>query len=331
MKKIIGAVAGAAILAMIAGWWLLGSDEGHVVLPLPAGPSQPRVSPGEAGLDPSAVEAAISYAQQRGTRALVVGRGGHIVVEKYAEGVGFDTPVDPGFAPVLAAMAIGVAMSDRAIISLDLPLTHYVGDAAGEWGLLKPRVLLGPDRAGLEPAEATDLLALLLERVYKQPYETLIADRLWRPLGGGTLQFRTGAGPRRQGVRAGCCVQARIGDWMRVGETLMRDGIFEGNQLMPPRFIGGLMTPAPRDSARGAILRTDGDFAARDLVWIDGTGHQRLWVVPSLQLVILRIGESPGANRWDEAMIPNTLIRGSSGWKPRSAEGGTDPGKFAPH
>ena len=203
MKKIIGAVAAVAALAVVAGWWLLGRDDSYVVLPLAPGPSQPRVTPGEAGLDPAAVEAASAYAQQRGTHALVVGRGGHIVLEKYVDGVNFDTPVDPGFAPVLAAMAIGVAMSDRAIISLDLPLTHYVGDAAGEWGMLKPRVLLGPDRAGLEPAEATDLLALLLERVYKQPYETLIADRLWRPLGGGTVQFKSGAGTRRCRRRSG--------------------------------------------------------------------------------------------------------------------------------
>ena len=53
---------------------------------LEPGPSQPRVSLGEAGMDPQAVEAAVSYAATRNTRALVVGRGGHIVFEKYWDG-----------------------------------------------------------------------------------------------------------------------------------------------------------------------------------------------------------------------------------------------------
>lgn len=333
MKKLVVAIVGVVIVAALAGWWMLRQGGAEpVVMTLTAGPSQPRVSPAEAGIDPAAIEAAINYAADHGTQALIVQRGGHIVVEKYWGSVNFETPVDPGFAPVLAAMAVGAAMSDRLIRSLDLPLTHYLGDAAGEWGVLTPRVLLQPDRAGLDPAEATDLLALLLERVNKKPYEAVIAQKLWQPLRAGTLQFeRAPSRARPEGVKAGCCVRARIGDWMRVGETLMRDGIFEANELMPPRFIRGLMTPAPDNSARGAILRTDGEFAAQDVVWLEGIDQQRLWVVPSLELVILRIGEAQIPSQWNEAMIPNGVIRGSSGWKPRAAPEGTDPGKFAPH
>ena len=40
----------------------------------------------------------------RNTRALVIGRGGHIVFEKYWDDTTFDTPVElSGFTPVLVA------------------------------------------------------------------------------------------------------------------------------------------------------------------------------------------------------------------------------------
>src|ERR1044072_8697926 len=42
-------------------------------------PSQPRVTPGEAGIDPVALNAAAEFAGAHHTRALVVGRNGHIV------------------------------------------------------------------------------------------------------------------------------------------------------------------------------------------------------------------------------------------------------------
>ena len=38
-------------------------------------------------------------------------------------------------------------------------------------------------------------------------------------------------------VGAGCCMRARLGDWMRLGELLANDGVFEANQLTPPRFV----------------------------------------------------------------------------------------------
>ncbi len=68
-----------------------GKDAPPVVVNLTPGPPQPRVSPEEAGMDPQALEAAVAYAGARDTRALLVGRGGHVVFEKYWDGTSADT------------------------------------------------------------------------------------------------------------------------------------------------------------------------------------------------------------------------------------------------
>ena len=43
-----------------------------------------------------------------------------------------------------------------------------------------------------------------------------------------------------------------------------------------------------------------------------GFGFQRVWIVPSLDLVILRAGRAWPDN-WDESVIPNLLIRAARG------------------
>jgi CubicO group peptidase (beta-lactamase class C family) len=293
-------------------------------------PSQPRVSPAEAGMDPAALDAAAQFAGAHDTRALVVGRNGHIVFEKYWGDTTFDTPVETGFEPVLVALALGTALNDRLVHSLDEPLSNYITDLGEPQKTYTLRELLAGDRSEVPVAESADLLALALERATGQPWQDLVAQRVWMPLGGGDLVFHRGDSELRPGAAsAGCCLRARIGDWMRVGELLLNEGRYEGNELMPPRYAGLVTAPAHKDAPRGFFTRVDGSFADQ-VVWLEGSGRQRLWIVPSLRLTVLRIGGEPSAG-WDEAMIPDSVIRGTSGWHPPVPGQGVDPNRFAPH
>lgn len=303
-----------------------------VAVTLTPGPSQPRVPPEEARMDAEALELVAQWAGERDTQALVVAQGGHIVFERYRDGVNFDTPVDPGFAPALAALLTGAAMNDREILNLDRPVSIYFDEGAlGDAGEATVRDLLAGAWKDKSLAESTDLLALVLERVGKRPYHELVVEKLWRPMGGGNLEFRRRDNARREGgVSAACCVQARIGDWMRIGEMLAHDGVFEGNQYTPPGFVRDMLRPVSKESPRGYFTRTDGQFVAKDLAWLEGTELNRLWIVPSLRLAILRLGGKPSSKEWDEAMIPDSVVRSVSGWA-SAVPGGVDPSKFAPH
>ena len=324
-----------AVAMVMVGMYLFllrGDEAQPLVIRLSPGPSQPRVPPGEAGMDAVALEQAAAWAADRDSTALVIARGGHIVFENYWGGTGFESPVDPGFTPVLAALLTGIAMNDRLIANLDRPVSNYLGaDGAATDASL--RQLLAGDRADLSLEQSTDLLALVLERLGKRSYQELVTERLWKPMGGGDLEFGVRDNDRRpEGVSAACCVRARVGDWMRIGEMLANDGVFEGNQYTPPRYVSQMLKPVRKEATRGFFARTDGGFIAPDVAWLEGTTHQRMWIVPSLKLVILRLGgEAPSSKEWDERMIPDTVIRATDGWKPSSAGEGVDPGKFAPH
>jgi hypothetical protein len=45
---------------------------------------------------------------------------------------------------------------------------------------------------------------------------------------------------------------------------------------------------------------------AEDIIYIDGFGGQRVYIVPSQELVIVRTGVS--SREWDDAILPNALI-----------------------
>ena len=372
-----GAIAAAALIfniadarryavVMVAGADAVAYQEPRIVVALPPGPPQPKVSPAEAGIDMAGIQAAVDYAGARNTRALIIGHGGHIVFEKYWDGTTLDTPVElSGFTPVLSALVLGAAMNNERSINLDAPLGRYFdgwaddprgaislrqlltrssgfaksgtwpwpGTRAAGYALnpdLRPLLLAWPLDAALRQGESpaavnADILALALANRLEQPFDKLLADLIWRPIEAGEFSMA-------RGFRAGCCIRARLGDWMRIAEVLANNGVFEGNQLTPPGYVSLMLKPTYPDSPMGFFTRVDGTFAAHDVAWLESAGKQRLWIVPSLRLTILRVGDDPPDSQgWDEAMIPDSIIRNVSGWQPGAVGEGVDPKKYAPH
>src|SRR5690242_12344804 len=130
MKKTLMALVILVVVVVVVAAALLYLERNPrgepLVVRMKAEPGQPRVPLGEAGMDPAAIQQAVDYAASHGSTALLIGRGGHIVFEKYWDSTTFDTPVDPGFAPALLALAVGSALEDRLIASLDAPLANYL-------------------------------------------------------------------------------------------------------------------------------------------------------------------------------------------------------------
>jgi CubicO group peptidase (beta-lactamase class C family) len=215
-----------------------------------------------------------------------------------------------------------------------LAASYHVRENLGATLLQWPQA----EKAGAEgssPQIDADILALVLQRALGADYGSLLGERLWQPLGASSftvgISGESGSGGQ---VRAGCCLRASVGDWLRVGTLIANRGVFEGNQLLHPSFADLLLTPTHLNSPRAVFLRLDGRFAAREVVRLEAAGKQRLWMVPTLKLVILRVGEEPAeADGWDEAMIPDSIIRATRGWRPANPVPGdkVDPNLYAPH
>jgi CubicO group peptidase (beta-lactamase class C family) len=165
----------------------------------------------------------------------------------------------------------------------------------------------------------TQVLAIALQRATGIPYPEYVSTRLWQPLGAFDASIWL---DRPNGMaKTFCCLFATIHDWARVGQMLLHRGQFNGTQIIPAEWIAAMLTPSPIESTFGKHIwvkaRTPDHpnvdqaatrpYLASDTFSLDGRDLQRVFVIPSYDLVVVRMGEDPG--NWDDAVIPNTLVR----------------------
>ncbi|WP_240966707.1 serine hydrolase [Nodosilinea sp. P-1105] len=166
----------------------------------------------------------------------------------------------------------------------------------------------------------SQLAAIALERATGESFGDYLSSRLWQPLGSddGFLWLDRPGG----NAKPFCCFFATVRDWLRVGQMILHQGRVNDTQVVPAAWIQQMQGASPLEPTFGLHLwikaRTpaypqvnqaaSAPFAAPDTVYLDGRYHQRVYVIPSYDLVIVRIGEYPPA--WDDAVIPNALVDG---------------------
>ena len=89
-------------------------------------------------------------------------------------------------------------------------------------------------------------------------------------------------------------------NWARLGLLYLNDGVWGGERLLPEGFVKFVSTPAPawRDSTYGGMVWVNARQSfnlPRDAFAFRGAGGQDTYIVPSRDLVIVRMGHFPGA------------------------------------
>ncbi|WP_416907967.1 MAG: serine hydrolase domain-containing protein [Polymorphobacter sp.] len=175
---------------------------------------------------------------------------------------------------------------------------------------------------------STQLAGMALEAALGEPYGPWLSRTLWAPLGAGDAEIwldREGGNPHFF-----CCLQARPRDWLRVGELLRLEGRVGTAQVVDADWVRTVTAPSPlnpnfgmniwrgaphaplRGYGLGVALKVAAEqpFARDDAIYIDGAGGQRVYVVPSEELVIIRIGK-PSTN-WDNSTLVNLVLGGAN-------------------
>lgn len=177
----------------------------------------------------------------------------------------------------------------------------------------------------------SELLGLILVRVYGKPYSRILEEKLWRPMGGERAFVHTDS----PGGRAftSCCLAAPAMDWARIGMLLLHRGEVNGKRLVSAEWVARMITPSPISPRYGyqiwlgyedPLLPESGGgstgaiasepFLARDTFMTWGRGQQHVFIVPSQQLVIVRLGPALGPAPiepgFDVSFFVNTALRG---------------------
>ena len=108
-------------------------------------------------------------------------------------------------------------------------------------------------------------------------------------------------------------------DWARLGNLYLTDGVWNGERLLPEGYVEYASTTAPawvtdgRPVYGGAFFWVDNDVGDDEIpssFRMSGAGGQSTTIIPSHELVIVRIGKYTGASEGGVAlrqMIPMLL------------------------
>ncbi len=177
----------------------------------------------------------------------------------------------------------------------------------------------------------SELIAPVIERATGKRYSAFLSDALLKPIGaaGGSIWLNRPGGM----AHSGCCLLLPAQSWLRMAILLMNDGAWQGKPLLPKGYVAAMRTPTVQNPHYGlgvwlagnyierrgfahqsipfGQIRHSEPYAARDLYLFDGNGSQVVYIIPSQRLIILRTGDAPPKTlEWDNAYLPNLLIRG---------------------
>lgn len=170
-------------------------------------------------------------------------------------------------------------------------------------------------------------LGWVIEQATGKRYAEYLSERIWQPLGNNDARVwldKPGGTPRTS-----CCLQASARDWLRVGLLIMNEGKVDDKQIIPADWIQQMVQPSPLNPNYGWLIwrgsphnpnrkysqdspfsvPAKAPFKASDVYYLDGSGAQRVYIVPSQQTVIVRIGKP--SQTWDDSALPNLILNES--------------------
>ena len=165
----------------------------------------------------------------------------------------------------------------------------------------------------------TQILSQVLEQATGKTYADYLSIKLWQPIQAEDAYLWL---DRPQGnPKVFCCLFATPRDWAKVGQLFLDRGRVNGKQLVDHQWLDKMLQPSPLESKYGyhiwlkaRIPEPDAfditaskPFLDQNTFYLDGASRQRVYIVPSQDLVIVRVGEEP-EKAWDDSVLTNTLI-----------------------
>jgi CubicO group peptidase (beta-lactamase class C family) len=204
----------------------------------------------------------------------------------------------------LMAMASGLEFNEDYGDVTDVTRMLYLEPDMADFAAAKPLV----DKPGTVFHYSTGT-AVMLSRLWQDAIGDPAEARAWPrqalfdPLGMRSAVLETDEHGTFVG---GSYLYATAHDWARFGQFLLQDGVWNGNPILPPGFVAWMREPsrASRVYGKGQMwIEAPGDednpgagVAAglpADTRWMEGHDGQTVAIIPSMQLVVVRMGLTP--------------------------------------
>jgi CubicO group peptidase (beta-lactamase class C family) len=155
------------------------------------------------------------------------------------------------------------------------------------------------------------------EKEYRNYYEFIYRE-LFHKIGMHSAVFE----PDPSGTFVGSSyVFATARDWARFGLLYLQDGVWDNERLLPEGWVTYTTTPTPKapHGEYGALFWLNTGSAAdptdrrwssipRDAYWAQGFQEQRVIIIPSRKLVLVRLGNGAYRGAWDDEKFTSDVL-----------------------
>ncbi len=177
----------------------------------------------------------------------------------------------------------------------------------------------------------SELVALVIERATGRRYAEFIGREVLAPIGaaGGDVWVSREGGL----AHSGCCILLPARSFLKLALLLLDDGMAGGRRLLPAGYVAEMRRGTPQNPHYGLGVWVAGPYVERrgwanpsrpaprvlhsepylaaDTFLFDGNANQVVYIVPSADLVVLRMGAPPPRTpEWDNALFLNRILRG---------------------
>lgn len=276
------------------------------------------------------------YLKRTGTKGFVVLDGQDVVLERY-DGADRNTRFQSwSVAKSFTSAAIGIALREGHIRSIEDPVTRYLPELKGSgfdgvsirnllrmssgivWNEVRdaPRMqalaergrplrnFAARQRNGWKPGSRFEytsvnsfVLARLITKTTGMPYHRYVQERIWKPAGMESVAYLGNDG---NGDSLGyCCYFATSRDYARFGLLYLRDGKAHGKQVVPASWVRRSTTPSSTNNERYGLHWWLGGSGKKDFM-AAGFGGQHIYVSPEHNVVIAKSVVSPQRGRVDQ-------------------------------
>ncbi|MGB2476711.1 MAG: serine hydrolase domain-containing protein, partial [Paracoccaceae bacterium] len=246
-------------------------------------------------LNTSLYDAVAEYAFNDGGQALLISRYGKIVYERYLNDTSRETLINPqSMSKSLLALAIGYALTQGDIKSLDTPISEYLPDLSKDRrGSITIKNLLQMS-AGLEQISKDyspypwsrgvrqhfgtdfDYWVMQLQSIdppgtkfeYNNNESNLLGMVLEKAVGMSYQEYLSkeiwpafGLGKAEAyldkengSIMKSCCIFSRPIDWLKLGQIILDKGEVNQKQVINEKYITQMTTPSPTNQGYGYQL-----------------------------------------------------------------------------
>jgi CubicO group peptidase (beta-lactamase class C family) len=309
-------------------------------------------SPEAEGMDAARLENVDAYCVEHGCRAVVVLRHGRIVWERYWGGWNAVSKDNSwSMAKSVTSALVGIAIEEGKIKGLDQPAADFIPEWRGSArekitvgqllsmtsGLTWTMVYDPPSGDTAKMIASADQVAYALNRqVYREPgtdwyysdgdaetFSRIIKaatgmevgqyaqEKLFGPIGMKNADWMT---DQHGQAMTYCCIMDTARDFARFGYLFLRNGKWGDQQVVPQDWVKTSTQPSQIENMNYGYYWWLFDLpdVPKDMFAAMGFATKRLYIVPSLDVVAVRLGEGDDLT-WDDNAFLKPVVDAVAG------------------